>query len=51
MSDDWCQRVIRPIHQNKCDLNDPNNYRLISLLSGLKNFSEAVQIGNEPINL
>ena len=33
MPADWCQSVIRPIYKNKGDIDDPNNYREISLLS------------------
>ena len=33
MPADWCQSVIRPIYKNKEDIDDPNNYRGISLLS------------------
>ena len=33
MPADWCQSVIRPIYENKGDIDDPNNYRGISLLS------------------
>ena len=33
MPDDWCQSVIRHIYKNKGEPNDPNNYRVISLLS------------------
>ena len=33
MPADWCQSVIRSIYKNKGDIDDPNNYRGISLLS------------------
>ena len=33
MSADWCQSVIRPINKNKAEIDAPNNYRGISLLS------------------
>ena len=33
MPADWCQSVIRPIYKNKGDIDDPNSYRGISLLS------------------
>ena len=33
MPAEWCQSVTRPIYENKGDIDDPNNYRGISLLS------------------
>ena len=39
---DWLIGIIKPIHKNKGDINDPDNYRRITLLSCLGNLFTSI---------
>ena len=46
--DDWCIGLILPLYKNKGDINDPDNYRGITLLSCIGKMFTAIL--NERLN-